>query len=143
MKRNWTKLYRTYSKHYNRLAKKSDVGMTEKYSKFEFKAAYGELEDKRLKQLNKGERKVLNITQDIVADQQKWEYSFKQAKALKQGLQLTFSDFDKSIRIRDIRAGRVDTEEFWKQITAYKNSLTNISGSNKAKLVGQVFFGSD
>ena len=59
MKRNWIKLYSTYSKNYDKKAIKSKVGFEDKYTLNEFKTMYTAIENERKLQVKHGERKVL------------------------------------------------------------------------------------
>lgn len=141
MKRNWDKLYNTYVKTYNKKALRSKVGLEEIYNKDEFKAVYTALENTRKLEIKKGQRKVANITQDLIAKQEKYEYSLKQAKELKKALKETLNI---NYKIKDIRTGQFRSEEFWKLVKESKKELLlqgyNITEVNK--MISGTFFGS-
>lgn len=120
MKRNWGKLYNTYVKTYNKKALRSKVGLEEIYNKDEFKAIYTALENTRKLEIRKGQRKVANITQDLIAKQEKYEYSLKQAKVLKEALKRALNI---NYKIKDIRTGQFRSEEFWKMVKESKKEL--------------------
>lgn len=132
--RNWDKLYSTYEKNYYKKAAKSKVGLEDKYSKVEFKTMYLALENDRKRELKKGQRKVLNITQDLIAKQERYEFSNKQAKNIQKAYQ---NQYGKKLKLLDIRMGTVELAAFWDLVSAY--SVTRQDGD---PTVGQVFFGS-
>lgn len=134
-KRNWDKLYSTYEKSYYKKAARSKVGMEDKYSKTEFKVMYSALENDRLKEVKKGERKVLNVTQDLVARQEKYERTIKQARALRNAYA---QQYGKKLKISEIRMGTVQLDNFWDLVRAYEENMQEGDAS-----VGQVFFGSE
>ena len=141
--RNWNKLYATYVKTYNKKAAKSIVGMEQLYTVLEFKSMYTALENDRLAQMRKGTRKVLNITQDLVAKQELYEYSLKQARALKKALK---QEFNETYTIKALRLGKVQkTEEFWDLVRKYQIELRDkgLSSADIKESVGQTFFGSE
>lgn len=141
--RNWNKLYATYVKTYNKRAAKSIVGMEQIYTILEFKSMYTALENDRLAQVRKGTRKVLNITQDLVARQELYEYSLKQARTLKQALK---QEFDENYTIKALRLGKVQkTERFWDLVRKYQIELRNkgLKPTDIKESVGQTFFGSE
>ncbi len=135
--RNWNKLYSTYGKRYANKVAKSRVGMEEKYSFEEFKVVYEALENDRKKELQSGARKVANITQDIVARQEKYVYTLKQAKTLRNAMR---EQFNEEYKLKDIRAGVVKTKEFWDVVNEYRKQTQN---QVDAPTIGQVFFGSE
>ena len=135
MKRNWDKLYSTYEKSYYKKAARSKVGMEDKYSKTEFKVMYSALENDRLKEVKKGERKVLNVTQDLVARQEKYERTTKQARAIRNAYA---QQYGKKLKISDIRMGTIQLDNFWDLVRAYEENMQEGDAP-----VGQVFFGSE
>ena len=78
-KRNWIKLYNTYNKQYNIRKSKSKVGMEERYTYYDFRTAFTALENDINAEIKRGERspKKLNIMRKLVADQGKYEYSYR------------------------------------------------------------------
>lgn len=135
MKRNWDKLYSTYEKRYYSKLKKSKVGLEDKYSKTEFKVMYTALENDRKKEVSRGERKVLNITQDLIARQEKYERTTKQARVLRNAYA---QQYGKKLKISDIRMGTVQLDNFWDLVRAYEENMQEGDAS-----VGQVFFSSE
>lgn len=134
MKRNWDKLYSTYEKRYYSKLKKSKVGLEDKYSKTEFKVMYLALENDRKKEVSKGERKVLNITQDLIARQEKYELTTKQARAIRNAYA---KQYGKKLKISDIRMGAKRLDNFWDLVREYRENM-----QEGDLTVGQVFFGS-
>lgn len=108
-KRNWDKLYSTYEKSYYKKAARSKVGMEDKYSKTEFKVMYTALENDRLKEVKKGERKVLNVTQDLVARQEKYLFTTKQARNIQTAYLQEYGD---KLKLSSIRSGTVNLDNF-------------------------------
>lgn len=135
MKRNWDKLYSTYEKRYYSKLKKSKVGLEDKYSKTEFKVMYTALENDRKKEVSRGKRKVLNITQDLIARQEKYERTTKQARVLRNAYA---QQYGKKLKISDIRMGTVQLDNFWDLVRAYEENMQEGDAS-----VGQVFFSSE
>ena len=134
-KRNWDKLYSTYEKSYYKKAARSKVGMEDKYSKTEFKVMYSALENDRLKEVKKGERKVLNVTQDLIARQEKYQFSTKQARAIRTAYA---QQYGKKLKISQIRMGTTQLDNFWDLVRAYEENMQEGDAP-----VGQVFFGSE
>ena len=135
MKRNWDKLYSTYEKRYYLKLKKSKVGLESKYSKTEFKVMYLALENDRKKEVSRGERKVLNITQDLIARQERYEFSTKQARAIRNAYT---QQYGKKLKISEIRMGTIQLDNFWDLVRTYRENMQEGDAS-----VGQVFFGSE
>lgn len=134
-KRNWDKLYSTYEKSYYKKAARSKVGMEDKYSKTEFKVMYSALENDRLKEVKKGERKVLNVTQDLVARQEKYLFTNKQARNIQTAY---LQEYGNKLKLNSIRAGTVNLNNFWDLVKTYTAARTVNDPT-----VGQVFFGSE
>lgn len=139
MKRNWIKLYSTYSKNYDKKAIKSKVGFEDKYTLNEFKTMYTAIENERKLQVKHGERKVLNVSQDLLAKQEKYLYSMKQAKELKKALK---EYYDLDYKIKDIRTDSIKTDEFWKAVSDYKKQLKLQGIKDVNSVISSTFFGS-
>ena len=137
--RNWDKLYSTYIKTYEKKQQTSRVGMEEIYNKYEFRAIYTALETDRKLQIKKGQRKVANIMQDLVARQQEYEYSFNQAKLLKKRIKEIYNE---DISIYQIRLGK--TGKFWEDVKLAQQELAEkgITGEQARKIIASTFFGS-
>ena len=109
--------------------------MEDKYSKTEFKVMYSALENDRLKEVKKGERKVLNVTQDLIARQEKYQFSTKQARAIRTAYA---QQYGKKLKISQIRMGTTQLDNFWDLVRAYEENMQEGDAP-----VGQVFFGSE
>ena len=139
MKRNWIKLYSTYSKNYDKKAIKSKVGFEEKYSLDEFMGIYTAIENERKLEVKQGKRKVLNVSQDLLAEQEKYLYSMKQAKELKKALK---KYYNLDYKIKDIRTNSDKTDEFWKAVSDYKKQLKLQGVKDVNNVISSTFFGS-
>lgn len=140
--RNWDKLYQTYVKGYNRKSAKSEVGLDEIYSPAEFRAIYTALEADRKREIEAGTRKVANITQDLIARQELYDYSFKQAKAIKKAIYLEYGE---NVRLKDIRKNSSElTDDFWDLIRNERKRLfaERLSASEVADYISETYFGS-
>ena len=140
--RNWNKLYQTYLKNYQKRKDKSIVGMEEKYTFFEFQAMYTALENDRKLEIKKGTRKVANITQDLIAKQELYSYSVKQAKELRKALKVKFGQ---DFKLKDIRMGLLNEDaEFWNYIKEFKEGLIKqgVSRKETREIISSTFFGS-
>lgn len=137
--RNWNKLYKTYVERYNKKAIKSPVKMEEIYDINEFKSNYTAMERVRKAEIKKGKRKVANITQDIVAKQQLYDFTTKQAKAIQENMEKIYG---KKVSIRQIRLGQ--TGEFLDDVRQLQQELRSqgIVGKENAKIIASTFFGS-
>lgn len=137
--RNWDKLYSTYIKIYEKKQQRSRVGMEEIYNKYEFRAIYTALETDRKLQIKKGQRKVANIMQDLVARQQEYKYSFKQAKLLKKRIKEIYNE---DVSIYQIRLGK--TGKFWEDVKLLQQKLdeNGIRGAQARRIIASTFFGS-
>lgn len=103
-------MYSTYNKRYNKqmelIAKESERGipvpeMTAPYNYNQFKMVYTAMENTRQTEISKGRRKVLNITQDMVRKQQKYELSYKQAVHIRRAL-TKYTDGGYTISLRNL-----------------------------------------
>lgn len=137
--RNWIKLYKTYVARYNKKAVKSYVGMEEIYNFEEFRAVYSALEADRISEIKAGKRKVANITQDLIARQELYELTMKQAKVVQKRMEELYGE---KISIRQIRLGK--TGEFWDDVRQAQQDLKSqgIVGKENAKIIASTFFGS-
>ena len=81
--------------------------MEEKSTFFEFQAMYTALENDRKLEIKKGTRKVANITQDLIAKQELYSYSVKQAKELRKALKIKFG---RDFKLKDIRIGLLNED---------------------------------
>lgn len=137
-KRDWGSLYATYRKRYTSEFIKATVPMSPPLSLVAFQTTYSALENDRRLEIQRGDRKVLNITQDLVRAQKLYARSLKQAKAAKKSLaEWTGINYT----IKEIREGKAEhAEEFWALISEYYNEWKE----NKESMatVGQLFFGS-
>lgn len=109
--------------------------MEDKYSKTEFKVMYTALENDRLKEVKKGERKVLNVTQDLVARQEKYLFTTKQARNIQTAYLQEYGD---KLKLSSIRSGTAQLNNFWDLVKSYASTR-----SSNDPTVGQVFFGSE
>ena len=132
MKRNWTKLYETYKRNYQKVKNKSEVPMERVYSRYEFEKVYVALEADRMREIKAGTRKRANVTQDLIARQKQYEFSQKQAKVIQKALKERYGE---KWTIKEIRIGDA------RQATEYLFAETG-QVSNQGAEVGAIFFGS-
>ena len=137
--RNWIKLYKTYVARYNKKAVKSYVGMEEIYNFEEFRAVYSALEADRISEIKAGKRKVANITQDLIARQELYELTMKQARVVQKRMEELYGE---KMSIHQIRLGK--TGEFWSDIRQAQQELKDkgIVGKQNANIIASTFFGS-
>ena len=137
--RNWIKLYKTYVARYNKKAVKSYVGMEEVYNFEEFRAVYSALEADRMSEIKAGKRKVANITQDLIARQELYKLTMKQARVVQKRMEVLYGE---KMSIRQIRLGK--TGEFWSDVRQAQQELKDkgIVGKENAKIIASTFFGS-
>ena len=137
--RNWIKLYKTYVARYNKKAVKSYVGLEEVYNFEEFRAVYSALEADRISEIKAGKRKVLNITQDLIARQELYELTMKQARVVQKRMEELYGE---KVSIRQIRLGK--TGAFWDDVRQVQQDLKSqgIVGKENAKVIASTFFGS-
>ena len=133
MKRNWTKLYETYKRNYQKVKNKSEVPMERVYSRYEFEKVYVALEADRMREIKAGTRKRANVTQDLIARQKQYEFSQKQAKVIQKALKERYGE---KWTIKEIRIGDA------RQATEYLFAETG-QVSNQGAEVGAIFFGSE
>ena len=133
MKRNWTKLYETYKRNYQKVKNKSEVPMERVYSRYEFEKVYIALEADRMREIKAGTRKRANVTQDLIARQKQYEFSQKQAKVIQKALKERYGE---KWTIKEIRIGDA------RQATEYLFAETG-QVSNQGAEVGAIFFGSE
>ena len=137
--RNWIKLYKTYVARYNKKAVKSYVGLEEVYNFEEFRAVYSALEADRISEIKAGKRKVANITQDLIARQELYKLTMKQARVVQKRIEELYGE---KMSIRQIRLGK--TGEFWSDVRQAQQELKDkgIVGKENAKIIASTFFGS-
>lgn len=137
--RNWIKLYKTYVARYNKKAVKSYVGLEEVYNFEEFRAVYSALEADRISEIKAGKRKVANITQDLIARQELYELTMKQARVVQKRMEELYGE---KMSIRQIRLGK--TGEFWSDVRQAQQELKDkgMVGKENAKIIASTFFGS-
>lgn len=141
--RNWIKLFTTYNKMYDKKLATSKVGMEARYNLDEFKAMYTGLENDRKREIRKGTRKVANVTKDLVARQENYLYTMKQAKTLKKAMQ---EQFNENYKLKDIRSGAIRTEAFWQHVKEVKKLLEVnnplLTKGEVNEYISETFFGS-
>lgn len=163
----WDKLYQNYSKKYDkmnadRLAKGLPGMALPKYDPLSYRNAYIGIETFREEQVAKGKRKVLNTQRDLLNDQI-YQYSKAQARAQRQALikraernissDLSNKEFKKEIKriqkefsFTKVRRGQFNTDELYAEASALnkklKNDTVGWAASDRAKIIGQLVFGS-
>ena len=143
--RAWRNLYKTYKKQYNIRKSKSKVGMEERYTYYDFKTAFTALENDINAEIKRGKRspKNLNIMRKLVADQEKYEYSYKASLAAKLSAEkMGIKDF----KLGEFRQGlkTESTNKFWELIREKTDNLLN-SGMRWKEVddkISEEFFGS-
>ena len=143
--RNWIKLYNTYNKQYNIRTSKSKVGIEERYTYYDFRTAFTAIENDIKKEIEKGERspKNLNIMRKLVADQEKYEYSYKASSAAKRSAEKMGI---KGFKSGEFRQG-IETEainKFWELLKARRRELYGLGMRSKDidDVISEEFFGS-
>ena len=143
--RAWRNLYKTYKKQYNIRKSKSKVGMEERYTYYDFRTAFTSLENDIKKEIEKGERspKNLNIMRKLVADQEKYEYSYKASLAAKRSAEKMGI---KGFKLGEFRQGlkTESTNKFWELIRERTDNLLN-SGMRWKEVddvISEEYFGS-
>ena len=143
--RAWRNLYKTYKKQYNIRKSKSKVGMEERYTYYDFRTAFTAIENDIKKEIEKGERspKNLNIMRKLVADQEKYEYSYKASLAAKRSAEKMGI---KGFKLGEFRQGlEIEaTNKFWELIREKTDNLLN-SGMRWKEVddkISEEYFGS-
>lgn len=143
--RAWRNLYKTYKKQYNIRKSKSKVGIEERYTYYDFRTAFTALENDIKKEIEKGERspKNLNIMRKLVADQEKYEYSYKASLAAKRSAEKMGI---KGFKLGEFRQG-IETEsinKFWELVREKTDNLLNSGMRWKEvdNIISQEYFGS-
>ena len=144
-KRNWIKLYNTYNKQYNIRESKSKVGMEERYTYYDFRTAFTAIENDIKKEIERGERspKNLNIMRKLVADQEKYEYSYKASLAAKRSAEKMGI---KGFKLGEFRQGlkTESTNKFWELLKERRRELYGLGMRSKDidDVISEEFFGS-
>lgn len=143
--RAWRNLYKTYKKQYNIRKSKSKVGIEERYTYYDFRTAFTALENDIKKEIEKGERspKNLNIMRKLVADQEKYEYSYKASLAAKRSAEKMGI---KGFKLGEFRQG-IETEsinKFWELLKERRRELYGLGMRSKDidDVISAEFFGS-
>lgn len=119
--------------------------MEERYTYYDFRTAFTAIENDIKKEIEKGERspKNLNIMRKLVADQEKYEYSYKASLAAKRSAEKMGI---KGFKLGEFRQG-LETEsinKFWEVVRERTAEL--LEGGKRWKNVDDViseeFFGS-
>lgn len=142
--RDWRKLYNTYNKQYNLRNSKSKVGMEERYTYYDFKTAFTAIENEINAEIKRGERspKNLNIMRKLVADQEKYEYSYKASLRAKHtaeamGIKFKLSEFRQGLETEPIK-------KFWGILRERTAELLDggMRWKNVDDVISEEFFGS-
>ena len=143
--RAWRNLYKTYKKQYNIRKSKSKVGMEERYTYYDFRTAFTALENDINAEIKRGERspKNLNIMRKLVADQEKYKYSYKASLAAKRSAEKMGI---KGFKLGEFRQGlEIEaTNKFWELIREKTDNLLN-SGMRWKEVddkISEEYFGS-
>ena len=144
-RRDWIKLYETYNKQYNIRKSKSKVGMEERYTYYDFRTAFTALENDINAEIKRGERspKNLNIMRKLVADQEKYKFSYKASLAAKRSAEkMGIKDF----KLGEFRQGLENeaTNKFWELVREKTDNLLN-SGMRWKEVddvISEEYFGS-
>lgn len=143
--RAWRNLYKTYKKQYNIRKSKSKVGMEERYTYYDFRTAFTALENDIKKEIEKGERspKNLNIMRKLVADQEKYEYSYKASLAAKHSAEMIGI---KGFKLGEFRQGleTESTNKFWELLKERRRELYGLGMRSKDidDIISEEYFGS-
>lgn len=143
--RAWRNLYKTYKKQYNIRKSKSKVGMEERYTYYDFRTAFTALENDIFAKIERGERspKNLNIMRKLVADQEKYEYSYKASLAAKRSAEEMGI---KGFKSGEFRQG-LESEainKFWELLKERRRELYGLGMRSKDvdKIISEEYFGS-
>ena len=143
--RAWRNLYKTYKKQYNIRKSHSKVGMEERYTYYDFRTAFTALENDINAEIKRGERspKNLNIMRKLVADQEKYKYSYKASLAAKRSAKKMGI---KGFKLGEFRQGlEIEaTNKFWELIRERTDNLLN-SGMRWKEIddvISEEYFGS-
>lgn len=124
--RNWGKLFSSYVKQYNKISAKSPVPVESQLSLEEFKAQYTGMYNDRISDVRAGKRvAATNITRDIVARQQMYKYSVKQAREIANQLK----DWNvPGVTYKDIRLNRNPEaiQAFWDEVRAQQKIIEDL-----------------
>lgn len=143
--RNWGKLFSSYVKQYNKISAKSPVPVESQLSLEEFKAQYTGMYNDRISDVKAGKRvAATNITRDIVARQQMYKYSVRQAREIADQLR----DWNvPGVTYKDIRLNRNPEaiQAFWDEVRAQQEDYRRFgfSGKEISRFIAQEFFGSE
>ena len=144
-RRDWRKLYKTYKKQYNIRKSKSKVGMEERYTYYDFRTAFTALENDINAEIKRGERspKNLNIMRKLVADQEKYKYSYKASLAAKRSAEKMGI---KGFKLGEFRQGlEIEaTNKFWELLKERRRELYGLGMRSKDidDVISEEFFGS-
>lgn len=119
--------------------------MEERYTYYDFRTAFTALENDIKKEIEKGERspKNLNIMRKLVADQEKYEYSYKASLRAKHKAEAMGI---KKFKLSEFRQG-LETEpikKFWELLKELRRELYGLGMRSKDidDVISAEFFGS-
>ena len=134
--------YQAYVRLYKNVASEMDkkgYSMADKmYTKVEWETLHKAETNDRLKDIKNGKRKTTgNINRDLV-NEQRWEFSSSQAKALKKGILK-----GEKLTLTEIRGGKssITREAIEERFTELKLS-EGLTQKEASKIIAQEFFGS-
>lgn len=134
--------YQAYVRLYKNVASemaKKGYSMADKmYTKVEWETLHKAETNDRLKDIKTGKRKTTgNINRDLV-NEQRWEFSSSQAKALKKGILKS-----EKLTLTEIRGGKssITRETIEERFTELKLS-EGLTQKEASKIIAQEFFGS-
>lgn len=119
--------------------------MEERYTYYDFRTAFTALENDIIAEIKRGERspKNLNIMRKLVADQEKYEYSYKASLAAKRSAEKIGI---KGFKLGEFRQGLENeaTNKFWELVREKTDNLLN-SGMRWKEVddkISEEYFGS-
>lgn len=119
--------------------------MEERYTYYDFRTAFTALENDIKKEIEKGERspKNLNIMRKLVADQEKYEYSYKASLAAKHSAEMIGI---KGFKLGEFRQGleTESTNKFWELLKERRRELYGLGMRSKDidDVISEEYFGS-
>lgn len=140
---NMDKKYETYLKRYERLQNETDTPLKERFSREEFEVTYTAMYNDRMREVRRGERKVLNVSRDILQKSMDYKYSYQQTRAIKKALENEYGLTGE--KFKQIRKGESEFDDIFWDVIEKEREFLKQQGLSKDEIktkIGQTFFGS-
>lgn len=138
--RGYDAYVQAYEKRKEELRRKGLTMYERKYTKLEYDTTYTAIRNDRKREIREGKRKTVGDINRQMVNEQTYEYSLKQGRAMQKAIEVQTGN---KYKIADIRAGVFKID--WNEIKYRREELKEQGKSTWEikKIIGQEYFGSE